>query len=309
MILNFTRMGFSGALAGALLALAATFAASVSDARAQSLVATVNDSPVTNYDLEQRVKLLRVLRAPATLQAALESIVEDRLKIAEVTKYGMRPSEQDAAAELGRIAADRKIPPSSLGPALQAAGVNPKHWQEHGKAQAGWRAFVQALNKTVGVSETEVRAELDKRRKKGDSNEYSLRQVILIVPSAAGAGAVDARMREAENLRARFTDCQSGLQLARGLNDVVVKEQISRSGAQLSGELAEILERTQVGRLTPPQRGATGVELLAVCGKARESGDGAAAQDIRQMLLARKLKAEEEKLYAPIRKRAVIVRR
>ncbi|MFZ9501169.1 MAG: SurA N-terminal domain-containing protein [Beijerinckiaceae bacterium] len=307
MNISISRLG----LTSAILALATLFAApgAGSSARAQALVATVNDSPITNYDLEQRVKLLRVLRAPATPQAALESIVEDRLKLAEVTKYGLRPSDQDAAAELGRIAADRKVPPASLGAALQAAGVTQKHWQEHGKAHAGWRAFVQALNKTVGVSENEVRAELEKRRGKADANEYRLRQIILIVPRTAGAGAYEARMREAEGLRNRFTDCQAGLQLARGLSDVVVKEPISRSGAQLSGELTAVLERTGVGRLTPPQRGATGVEMLAVCGKSQEGTDGAAAQEIRQMLLARKLKGEEEKLYAPIRKRAVIVRR
>lgn len=305
MFVNHCRTG----LAGALLAWIALFAAPGHDAQAQALVATVNDSPITNFDLEQRVKLLRVLRGPATPQAALESIIEDRLKNAETSKYGLRPTDEDAATELGRMAADRKIPPSTLAAALRAAGVAPQHWQEHGKAHASWRAYVQALNKTVGVSETEVRAELAKRRVKGDANEYRLRQIMFIVPSSAGAGAVEARLREAESLRARFADCQSGIQLARGLSDVVVKEQISRSASQLSNELAEMLERTPVGRLTPPQRGSAGVEMLAVCGKAQESGDGAAAQEIRQMLVARKLKAEEERLYAPIRARAVIVRR
>jgi len=305
MFVNYSRTG----IAGALLACLALLAAPAPEAQAQALVATVNDSPITNFDLEQRIKLLRVLRAPATPQAALESIVEDRLKSAEASKYGLRPTDDDAATELGRIAAERKIPPGALAGALRASGVAPQHWQEHGKAHASWRALVQALNKTVGVSETEVRAELDKRRVKGDANEYRLRQIIFIVPSSANAGALEARMREAESLRGRFNDCQSGIQIARALNDVVVKEQISRSAAQLSGELAEVLERTPVGRLTPPQRGSSGVEMLAVCGKAQESGDGAAAQEIRQMLIARKLKTQEERLYAPIRARAVIVRR
>ena len=305
MFVKFSRTG----IAGALFACAALFVTPAPQAQAQALVATVNDSPITNFDLEQRIKLLRVLRAPATPQAALESIVEDRLKSAEARKYGLRPSEEDAATELGRIAADRKIPHTTLAGALRAAGVTPQHWQEHGKAHAGWRALVQALNKTVGVSETEVRAELDKRRVKGDANEYRLRQIMFIVPGSAGAGALEARMREAESLRARFSDCQNGIQLARALNDVVVKEQISRSATQLSNELADVLERTPVGRLTPPQRGSAGIEMLAVCGKTQESGDGPAAQEIRQMLIARKLKAEEERLYVPIRARDVIVRR
>jgi peptidyl-prolyl cis-trans isomerase SurA len=296
-------------LSGAAMVLAMVFALPASQARAQALVATVNDSPVTTYDLEQRMKLLRVLRANATREAALESIVEDRLKLGEITKYGLRPTEQDAAAELGRIAAERKIPAGALGGSLQAAGVSAGHWQEHGRAQVGWRGLVGAINKGVGVSEVEVRQELEKRRGKGDSAEYRLTQVILVVPGSAGPGVAEQRAREAENLRSRFNDCQSGLQLARTLKDVAVKAQFSRSGSSLSPELAEVLQRTPVGRLTPPQRGATGVEMIAVCGKGAESSDGQAAQEIRQTLLAKKLKVEEEKMYAPVRKRAVVVRR
>ncbi|MDB5570353.1 MAG: hypothetical protein JWN93_1536 [Hyphomicrobiales bacterium] len=293
---------------GALLAVGAV-TAQPTPVRAQAIVATVNDSPVTNYDLEQRMKLLRVLRQNASRDAALESIVEDRLKLSEINKYGLKPSDQDAAGEIARIAAEKKIPPQSLGGAMQAAKVDTKHWQEHGRAQVGWRGLVSALNKNVGVSETEVREELTKRGGKKNTNEYRMRQVILVVPRSAGAGALEARMREAEGLRTRFTDCDNGLRLARALKDVAVKEQMSRSAASLSDELANVLERTPVGRLTPPQRGATGVEMLAICGKGAEGSDGAAAQEIRQSLLAKKLEGDGEKLYQPLRKRAVIVRR
>jgi hypothetical protein len=86
-------------------------------AKAQSLIATVNDSPITNYDLEQRVRLLRVLRQPATPAAALESIIEDRIKASETRKYGINPSAQDGTQEIARIAARAKIPAASLGPA------------------------------------------------------------------------------------------------------------------------------------------------------------------------------------------------
>ncbi len=278
-------------------------------AQAQTIVATVNDSPVTNYDLEQRMKFLRVLRKNASREAALESIVEDRLKLAEINKYGLKPSDQDAAGEVARIAAANKIPPQSLGGAMQAAHVDTKHWQEHGRAQVGWRGLVSALNKTVGVSETEVREEVAKRGGKKNNNEYRMRQIILVVPTSAGAAAYENRMREAEGLRTRFTSCDSGVQLARGLKDVAVKEQISRSGATMSDQLAEVLERTPVGRLTPPQRSATGIEMIAICGKGAEGSDGAAAQEVRQTLLSKKLETAGVKLYEPLRKRAVIVRR
>ncbi len=277
-------------------------------ASAQSLVATVNDSPITNYDLEQRVRLLRVLREPASPAAALESIIEDRLKATETRKYGINPSVQDAGQELARIAARKKIPPQSLGSALQSARVDTQHWQDHGRAQIGWRGYISALNKGVSVSETEVRAELARRGSKR-SQDYNLRPVVFIVPRSAGSGEAEGRAREAANFRTRFTDCESGLQFARALRDVAIRPQITRSLSSLPDGLADIIGKTPVGRLTPPQRTADGYEMIAVCSAGGAGTDSSAAQEVRQELLAKKLEGVAEKLYAPLRKRAIIVKR
>jgi peptidyl-prolyl cis-trans isomerase SurA len=277
-------------------------------ASSQSLIATVNDSPITNYDLEQRVRLLRVLREPASPAAALESIIEDRIKAAETRKYGISPSVQDAGQELSRIAARKKIPPQSLGPALQSARVDTQHWQDHGRAQIGWRGYVSALNKGVNVSETEVRAELDRRGSKR-SQDYNLRPIVFVVPRSASSGEAEGRAREASNFRTRFTDCESGLQFARALRDVAIRAPITRSLSALPEALAGTIEKTPVGRLTPPQRTADGYEMIAVCSAGGTGSDSSAAQEIRQELLAKKLEGVAEKLYEPLRKRAIIVKR
>ena len=294
----------------ALIAAALTFGAAgltvaPAPVRAQSIALTVNDSPVTTFDLEQRMRLLRALRMNASRNAAIESLIEDRLKLAETAKYGIRLGDQDAAAEIARIAQQNKVNPATLGGALR--GVDAKHWQEFARARGGWNSLVQALNKNVGVSETNVRSELAKAPGKSAAKEYTLRQVILVVPRSGAGG--EGRMREAEGLRTRFTDCATGVQLARSLKDVAVRPPIRRSSATMSNELAEVIERTPTGRLTPPQRNAQGIEMLAVCAKTDEGADGAAAQEIRQNLLSKRMETEAERMYAPIRKRAIIVRR
>lgn len=304
---NLTHVGLAAALLAIPLSL--PMALAPSQAVAQALAATVNDSPITTYDLDQRMRLLRVLRQNASREAALESVIEDRLKLKETSKFGIKPSEQDASNELARIAAEKKIAPQALLAGLQSSGVNSQHWQEFGKARAAWRGLVQAMNKNVGVSESRVREALSNRGGKIDTNEYRLRQIVLIVPRRAGAGAVEARMRDAEGLRSRFTDCQSGVKLAQSLRDVAVKPVMTRSAASLSDELAALLDRTPVGRLTPPQRSANGLEMLAICGKSADRGDGAAAQEVREELMSKRLEAAAEKLYKPLRKRAIVVRR
>ena len=295
-----TALAFASAV---LLACSAAAPAS-----AQSLVATVNDSPITNYDVEQRIKLLRVLREPATPAAALESIIEDRLKATETRKYGINPSAQDASQELARIAARKKIPAQTLGSALQSARVDTQHWQEHGRAQVGWRGYIAALNKGVSVSETEVRAELDRQGSR-KSQEYNLRPIVFIVPRNASPGEADGRAREAANFRTRFNGCDSGIPFATALRDVAIRPAITRSLTALPDALANTLEKTPVGKLTPPTRTADGYEMIAVCSARRGGTDSSAAQEIRQELMSKKLEGAAEKLYLPLRKRAIIVKR
>ena len=71
-------------------ALAATPAA-----RAQTVIATVNDDPVTNIDIEQHTRILKVLHKNATRDAALESIFETRLKLIETAKYKINPTDPE----------------------------------------------------------------------------------------------------------------------------------------------------------------------------------------------------------------------
>ena len=49
--------------------------------------------------------------------------------------------------------------------------------------------------------------------------------------------------------------------------------------------------------------------MIAVCSAGGAGTDSSAAQEVRQELLAKKLEGVAEKLYAPLRKRAIIVKR
>jgi peptidyl-prolyl cis-trans isomerase SurA len=69
-----------------------------------------------------------------------------------------------------------------------------------------------------------------------------------------------------------------------------------------------MLDATPVGRLTPPSRSAQGVEMLAVCNKS-DRQDAAAADNLRNDMLFKKLQGESDKRYAEVRAKAIIVNR
>ena len=273
-------------------------------ALAQAVIGSVNDDPVTDIDVDQHMKILRVLQKPATREAALESIYETRLKLMEVSKYKVNPADQDIGWALGTTARNMKTEPQALLGALQRAGVSDDQWKQKWKAEAGWMQLTRALNRTLEASESEVRAEMAKTGA-NKSAEYTIRQVILVVPNGASA---EGRLAEANQLRARFTDCASGMQIVAAFRDAAIKEPVTRSASALNEALRKVLDSTPVGHLTPPSRGAQGVEMLAVCNKS-DRQDSTAAENIRSDLVFKKLQGESNKRYQEIRAKAVIVKR
>ncbi|MGE3244911.1 MAG: SurA N-terminal domain-containing protein [Beijerinckiaceae bacterium] len=293
----------------AFAACAGLATATVTPAAAQKLVATVNDAPITNYDIAQRVKLLRALREQSTPAAALESLVEDRVKEAEAKKYSIKPTKEQILNYVVRDGQKRKIPQQRLAYALQRGGIDEAHWMEHFGVQLSWDTLIGAIYKAVNVSNREVDAELGRRGKSTNRSEYKLQQIVLIVPASAGPAGFQARLREANSLRARFKNCREGAQLARALRDVAVQAPVTRRANELNEQLIKVLDRTPVGQLTQPARGTTGVEMIAVCAKTDVTGRAAAGQTIREELLSKKLEVHSKRRYQELRGRAIVVRR
>ena len=300
-----TSLALRAARFAAVLAAAISLGALASTpSHAQAVVASVNDDPVTNVDIEQHMKIMRVLQKNATRDAALESIYETRLKLMEMSKYKVNPGDQDIGWALGITARRLKTEPQALVGALQRAGVTDDQWKQKWKAEAGWMQLIRALNRTLEVSETEVRAELAKSGQ-NKAAEYTVRQVILVVPNGANA---EGRLAEAAQLRTRFTDCATGVPMAAAFRDTAVKEPMTRSASTLNDALRKILDATPVGRLTPPSRSPQGIEMLAVCNKS-DRQDTAAAENLRNDMLFKKLQGESDKRYAEVRSKAIIVNR
>jgi peptidyl-prolyl cis-trans isomerase SurA len=292
----------------ALCAVWSVFSLSAAPSRAQAIVASINGDPVTNIDIDERMKLLRVLRKPATREAAIESLYKDRLEIHEAGKYGINPKDADLSQEIIKVAQELKMQPDALMAAIQGAGVTPDHFKAHFRADMAFSMLVQALNKGVEASESQVREELAKQGGKAAAGtQFTVQQIIFTLPNGASVAAVNERGHEAEHLRARFTDCETGMPIARSLHDVTVRDPLTRTSAELGEGLRQLLEKTPTGHLTPPSRSSAGLELVAVCSKGAAKDDTAVRNAISQKLLAGKIAEDSARRLKELRDRAVIV--
>ncbi|MGH6794182.1 MAG: SurA N-terminal domain-containing protein [Methylocella sp.] len=292
----------------AVAAIAAFMALAGGPGFAQEIVASINGDPITNIDIDERLKMLRVLRKPVTRDAAIESLFTDRLEMREAGKFGVDPKDSDISQEIVKVAQAMKLAPDALLEALQHAGVTPDHFKAHFSADLAFNVLVKALNKGVEASEEEVRADLAKEGGKAASGTaYTVRQIIFAVPRSATVADFTERAREAEQLRARFNDCESGLPLARAMNDVTVRDPLTKTSVEISESLRQLLDKTPAGHLTAPQRSSEGLEMIAVCSKGAAKDDSAARAAISQKILAAHIAADSERRLKELRAKAVIV--
>jgi peptidyl-prolyl cis-trans isomerase SurA len=279
-----------------------------SQARAQVIIATVNGDPITDIDLQERMKLLRILHQAPTHDAAMESLIEDQLKIEETSKYKIKASDAEIGQQIGKVAGQLKMAPDALLSALQSSGISESHFKNHFAADYGFNLLVQAYNKGVEASETEVRAELARDGGKAAAGiDYKVRQVIFTIFDYSNPALTEAKMKAAEQLRTRFTDCDSGLDLARSMDDVAIKEPLTRNSLQLSDSLKQLLDKTPAGHLTAPERTSEGIEMIAVCSKGVSDDDTALRSAISQKLLAAEIDADAVKRLKELRSYAVVV--
>ncbi|MBB4196329.1 hypothetical protein CCR94_05740 [Rhodoblastus sphagnicola] len=277
-------------------------------APAQSILATINGDPVTTLDLEQREKLLRALGLPSSGSDAMESLIKSRVEADEINKYGIRVKSDELGPTYYYFAERAKTTAQALQQRLAHSGADAKHVENFLQIHQAFTIYARARNRAVEVSEKDIDAELARDPKLAGEMSYTIRQVVVTVPPQAGAAGLQQAAKEMEGLRARFTDCASGVTMATASPNVVVREPVTRTTSALGDQLADLLNKTPVGHLTGPSRDSAGLVALALCERSKAKSD-AARDQASQRILARKIADDAEKLYKELRATAVVVKK
>ena len=292
-----------GAIAASLLLAAIT--AIPATANAQTVVTAVNGDPITTYDIDTYMKILRIEHKPASRADALEAAVADRLKYDEARHWGLDATDADLTAELQKVAASVKLDAAGFSQEAEKAKIDLETIRYHLRAAGAWDNMVRARNKGVGVSDEEITAAIA-RGDAGQVTNYRIQQVIFVLPVNPSPAVIESRMAQAKALRNRFEACDTGLQIARSLPDVAVKDPMSRSSDALTPAIRKVLSETPRGMLTAPERSISGVEMLAVCDKNAADDATTTRERVQKDLITEKLKGVSAQMYKDLRKTAVV---
>jgi peptidyl-prolyl cis-trans isomerase SurA len=274
------------------------------------VVVIANGSPITEYDIQQRMKLDAISQKSPNRQQAINDLIDDRLKIARAKVYGLEVGDSEITGAFENMAGRQHITVAQFTQVLERSGISPNTVKARIRAEMTWQQLIRGkYNSSLQIGDSDIAKAL-KDKNEGDAPAvgyiYTLYPVMVVVARGSSEATISAKRSEAENLRSRFASCADGLAMARGLRDVAVRDPITRNSADLSPQLRDLLGNIQVGRLTPPEVTAQGLQMFAVCNKKESATDSPQKREMREQLFVKRFESESKKYLDEIRKAAMI---
>ena len=295
--------------AGCVVALA-VLAGGISPLPAQTIACMVNGEPITNMDIEQRTKLnFLTTRKQMPRQEVLDELTNEKVKLKEAKRFGVDPSISDVDGAFGSMSQRMRLTPEQLTKTLEGQGVRPETLKARLKAEMVWGSLVRGrFKESLQVGEKDV---ADAAQKSGESSqidafEYKLRPIVLIVPRGSAPSATDLRRKEAESLRERVQSCEQANSYFTSMQNAAIRDPITKTSADIPGPLRELLDKTPIGHLTPPEITKQGVEMVALCEGKPTKVDTPKKREIREKMFAQKYEAKQKAYLNEIRKAAMI---
>src|SRR5262245_46210509 len=139
-------------LFAAALAASAVTSTTIARAEGQGVLVTVNDVPITSFDVDQRVGLNAILgRHPGSLEdqrkRALQNLIDDQVKLAEAKKYNATPDSKMVDAQIDKMAKGSNTDAKGLGEKLKAKGASMAALRTLVTAQISFNRLISAMYK------------------------------------------------------------------------------------------------------------------------------------------------------------------
>lgn len=159
----------------------------------------VNDSVVSEFEIDQRRAMLEIFRTPGNLDdLAVEQLIEDRLKLSIMQSAGLRLSEEALLAAMSDFAARANLELDQFLTLLGQAGVSEETLRDFVKINVSWRDYIRArFGDRAQVSEAEIDQALGQANG-ATSIEVLLSEIIIAAPPPQARSALATAQRIAQ---------------------------------------------------------------------------------------------------------------
>src|SRR5207302_6970340 len=179
------------------------------------------------------------------------------------------------------------------------------------KADMVWTSLVRGRYKeSLQIGEKDVAAAVQggggDEKQQADAFEYKMQPIVLIVPRGSAPAAIEARQKEAEALRARVQTCDEANAFFKSMQNAAIRDAVIKTSADIPPVLRELLDKTPIGHLTPPEVTKQGVEMVALCARKPTTVDTPKKKEIRDKMFVQKYEAKSKSYLQEVRRAAMI---
>jgi len=191
---------------------------------ASKIAVIVNNIPITTNDISRRAAFFKLRRMKGNhRKMAREELITEALKMQEARRRRINIPQKEIDAAYLRFAKGNKIPAKVMSKILNKSGVTVRGFKQFIRANMTWQSLVAARFRSE--ASPQKKNPLDhlhggKGGKTGNATEYTLQQIVFVVPKAKLKIQSQARIQEANNFRANYAGCQQAFAQAASLKNV-----------------------------------------------------------------------------------------
>ncbi|WP_158968058.1 peptidylprolyl isomerase [Chachezhania sediminis] len=106
----------------------------------------VNDDVITNYEVQQRARLMQVMNAPgSTESSARDALIDDRLRMQAMKQAGVVVPDSDVDDAIQTLAERNNIDREQFLNVLSESGVAPETMRDFMRVTVGWRELARGM--------------------------------------------------------------------------------------------------------------------------------------------------------------------
>lgn len=154
-------------------------------------VVLVNEQAVTQFELDQRIKFLRLLRVPGDPESeAMKGLIEDRLRAEAAKQAGITLSDAQVQAGMAEFAGRANLDTEQFLAAIGEGGVAPESFRDFVASGLAWRQVVRAkFASRVAIGEADIDRAMSVAARRGAGPRVLLSEILIPAGPAVAAEA------------------------------------------------------------------------------------------------------------------------
>lgn len=283
-------MRMKTSLSLALAALMALITPAAAQSRNFAPAIVVNDSAVTQYELDQRIRFLTLLRVPGDPVAEAEKgLIEDRLRSQAAKAAGITLNDQQIAAGMAEFASRANLETEQFLQAIGQAGVAPETFRDFVSAGLAWREVVRGrFGPRVTITEAEIDRAMSVTAQRGAGPRVLISEILIPMNpgNAAEINSLATELSQSIGSEAAFAAA------ARQYSAAPSRDQGGQLGwiplTNLPPQVRQVIAGLANGQVSPPVPLGAAMGLFRLRGL-QQGGEIAAANisvDYAQLLIA-----------------------